>query len=88
MTALYLVYTMPNCPDCKNAKELLEREGVAFREVKKFTPQELIEKVGPVRSLPQIILDNASGQYHIGGFKDLVAFVRDGYPVDVARKIA
>jgi len=72
MTALYIVYTMPNCPDCKNAKDLLTRKGLEFSEVTQFTPQELVEKVGPVRTLPQIIMDNASGQYHVGGYKDLV----------------
>lgn len=86
--SLYTVYTMPNCPDCKNAKDLLHRKGKSFDEVTEFTPQELIEKVGPVRSLPQIILKDESGEYHVGGYKDLTNFLLLE-PVNVAtlRKI-
>lgn len=73
MLNLYTIYTMPNCPDCKSAKELFIREGLSFIEVTEFTPAELIEKVGPVRTLPQIIV-KGSETFHIGGYKDLLSY--------------
>lgn len=71
----YTVYTMPNCPDCKNAKDLLNRKGFSFEEVTEFTPQELVERVGPVRTLPQILVKNEHGLWHVGGYKDLAVYV-------------
>lgn len=70
----YIVYTMSNCPDCKNAKDLLKRKGLEFTEVTEFTPQELVAEVGPVRTLPQIIeVGEGERKAHVGGYKDLVA---------------
>lgn len=79
----YTVFTMQNCPDCKNAKDLLTRKGLIFNEVSEFTPQVLIDRVGPVRSLPQIILhedgnNDHAGEYHVGGYKDLVDMFANG----------
>lgn len=82
----YVVYTMPNCPDCKNAKAFLEREGINFKEVTDFTREELIELVGPVRTLPQIIQVRVDKQthemtkYHVGGYKDLVKLFAGDHP--------
>lgn len=78
MPVHYTVFSMPNCPDCKNAKDLLTREGHSFtvrgegEGETPFTPEELIALVGPVRTLPQIILTNDHGTYHVGGYRDLV----------------
>lgn len=69
----YTIYTMPNCPHCVAAKELFKREGLEFTEVKEFTREELLELVGPVRTLPQILVKNDDGLFHIGGFSDLQA---------------
>lgn len=71
----YTVYTMPNCPDCKNAKDLLNREGYKFSEVSEFTYEHLIDIVGPVRTLPQITVQNDDGLFHVGGYKDLVKVI-------------
>lgn len=73
---MYTVYSMPNCPDCKNAKDLLLREGKEFAEKiagKDFTREELVELLGPVRTLPQITVRNEEGLFHIGGYRDLAA---------------
>lgn len=76
--SLYTVYTMPNCPDCKNAKDLLHRKGKSFDEVTEFTREELINLVGPVRTLPQILVKNEQGLWHVGGYKDLVTYIAAG----------
>lgn len=74
MLSTYTIYTMQNCPDCKSAKDLFIREGLNFVEVTEFTPAELIEKVGPVRTLPQIIVTSGLESFHIGGYKDLLSY--------------
>lgn len=87
MTKSYIVYTMPNCPDCKNSKDLLTRKGLSFVEVTEFSPQELIDKVGPIRTLPQILMvdagdhDHAGAVYHVGGYKDLTDHLLTGAKV-------
>lgn len=85
----YTVYTMPNCPDCKNAKQFLESRGCEFDEVTEFTPSELRELVGPVRSLPQIIFTRGgtNERYHVGGYKDLTKFMTDAQPFELARRL-
>lgn len=72
---MFVVYTMPNCPHCVGAKELLKSKGLAFEEKiagKHFSREALIGWLGPVRTLPQIVRKNEEGQWvHIGGFTDL-----------------
>lgn len=72
---MFIVYSMHNCPHCIGAKELLKARGESF-EVKMagedFTREELVEKLGPVRTLPQIVQEQPNGETkHIGGFTDL-----------------
>lgn len=73
MMSQYTIYTMPNCPHCVAAKELFKREGLQFTEITDFTPEQLIAAVGPVRTLPQIILEGSERQ-HIGGYTDLLKY--------------
>lgn len=72
MSAHFTIYTMPGCPHCVSAKQLLEREGKIFQEMTEFTKEELQALVGPVRTLPQIIMTTSEGKFHIGGYTDLV----------------
>ena len=56
-----VIYTQPWCPYCSRAKKLLERKGVAFREIKAphGTPEreESIQRSGGRTSVPQIFID-------------------------------
>lgn len=71
---MFTVYSMTNCPHCVGAKELLKSKGFKIR-VKEagvdFQREELVELVGPVRTLPQIILEEDGITMHIGGFSEL-----------------
>lgn len=74
---MFTMYTMPNCPHCIGAKELLKSKGFQPSERiagKHFQRQELIDLLGPVRTLPQIILEQEGKMLHIGGFSDLQAY--------------
>lgn len=75
---MFTVYSMPNCPDCMNAKNLLKREGMEFVEKvagQDFTREELVQLVGPVRTLPQITRATSEGLFHVGGYRDLVSLM-------------
>lgn len=75
MESKYVVYSMPNCPDCMNAKNLLKREGKEFIEKlagQDFGRDELLDLLGPVRTLPQITVETQDGLFHVGGYRDLV----------------
>lgn len=74
----YTIYTMPNCPHCVAAKELFKRDGLEYTEITEFTREELQSVVGPVRTLPQILVKNEHGTWHVGGFTDLQVYRNSG----------
>lgn len=72
-----VVYTTAECPYCLQAKRLLERKGVDYREVDVGADparrREMMEASGR-RSVPQILIGGES----IGGFDDLRALEQSG----------
>jgi glutaredoxin 3 len=71
------IYTTPYCPYCVNAKRLLERKGVAYREINVANDTQLrieMEQRSRRRTVPQIWID----EYHVGGCDDLYALERAG----------
>jgi len=78
MAKKVIVYSKDYCPYCKRAKALLTQKGVNFTNIEignnaKLT-QEMVEKAGGRRTVPQIFIDNI----HIGGSDDLFALERAG----------
>lgn len=75
--ARVLMYTTAVCPFCVNAKKLLAQKGVTPEEIRvDQNPQlreEMMKKSGQ-RTVPQIWI----GDYHVGGFTDLLALDRQG----------
>ena len=70
----FTIFTMNPCPHCVNAKELLTREEQSYIERDTFTREELQALVGPVRTLPQIVVRTDEGKFHVGGYTDLIAY--------------
>jgi len=73
------IYTKNYCPYCVKAKSLLKRKGVSeFSEIDitndEKLQQEMIEKSGGRRSVPQIFI----GEKSIGGCDDLYALENAG----------
>jgi len=72
------IYTQDWCGFCARAKQLLERKGVAYREIDapNGTPEraEATRRSGGRTTVPQIFI----GGRHIGGCDDLVALDREG----------
>ncbi len=72
------LYTTPYCPYCLDAKDLLRRKGVDFKEINVAgapdRKSEMIARAGGRTSVPQIFV----GSTHVGGCDDLYALDRDG----------
>lgn len=65
-----IIYTAPSCPFCARAKQLLEKKGLSYKEIRieadTALREEMVAKSGR-QSVPQIFIN---GQ-HIGGYDDL-----------------
>lgn len=72
-----VIYTTRICPYCVRAKMLLQRKGVAYKEVDVSNDpaerQALVERTRQ-RTVPQIFINGE----HIGGCDDLYALDRAG----------
>ena len=65
------VFSSPDCGYCKRAKALLERRGLAYRELDIATSSanmdEFRRRLPRAKAIPQIFIDGR----HIGGYEDL-----------------
>ena len=70
------MYSTAWCGFCARARSLLERKGIAFREIDADEAEaraEMVTRSGK-RSVPQIFI----GPRHVGGFEELYALERSG----------
>lgn len=71
------IYTKSYCPHCKNAKKILGRMGLAYREIEVDDDQvlfiEMLER-SQRRTVPQIFV----GDIHVGGNDDLLKAISTG----------
>ena len=77
MSVDVVLYTTPNCSYCVQAKRLLVRKGIAYREIDVSRDGALRTEVmarSGQRTVPQIWI----GEYHVGGFDELYALERAG----------
>jgi len=72
------VYTIPYCPYCTSAKELLRRKGADFIEINvagdRALRARMVERAGGRMTVPQIFI----GDTHVGGCDDLYALDEAG----------
>jgi glutaredoxin 3 len=73
-----VIYSTTWCGYCARARGLLDRKGVAYREIKlDETPAEretMMNRAGGRRSVPQIFI----GERHVGGYDELSELERSG----------
>jgi glutaredoxin 3 len=73
-----VVYTTPYCFFCRAAKDLLQGEGLSFKEIDVSRDEALRSSMsarsGGRRTVPQIFI----GPSHIGGFQELFELKRAG----------
>ena len=70
------MYSTAWCGFCARARSLLQRKGIAFREIDVDDAEaraEMMTRSGK-RSVPQIFI----GPRHVGGFEELYALERSG----------
>ena len=70
-----IVYSSAHCPYCVMAKQLLDRKGVSYEEIRVDldpSKREEMMKKSRQRTVPQIFINNKA----IGGYTDLVAIDR------------
>ena len=71
------IYTSNACPFCIRAKNLLDKKGVAYRELRVDQNPEYAEaavrKSGGMTSVPQIFIDDV----HVGGSDELHVLERE-----------
>lgn len=71
------VWSQPNCTYCTQAKALLAKAGIQYKEyvigIDGYSKKDLIDRVPNARTVPQIFLD---GQY-VGGFTELRKLLAD-----------
>ena len=69
------VYSTARCPYCVMAKQLLERKGVNYKEIRVDTDpakrQEMMKK-SRQRTVPQVFINNEA----VGGYTDLLTLER------------
>jgi glutaredoxin 3 len=72
------IYTIRYCPYCQDAKELLSRKGVVFREIdasgNRDIRRQMIERTNGRSTFPQIFV----GATHVGGCDELYALEAAG----------
>jgi glutaredoxin 3 len=72
-----VMYTAAGCFYCDGARNLLTKKGVEFSEIrvdKEPGMREEMEQRSQRNTVPQIFI----GDYHVGGFDDLVDLDMDG----------
>lgn len=73
-----IIYTTPICPYCAQAKKLLDKKGVSYKEIDISQDaqlrEEMMTKSGGRRTVPQIFINNQ----HIGGCDDLYNLEQKG----------
>ena len=72
-----IMYSTDWCGYCQRARNLLERKGATYREIKidedAKQREEMMQRSGR-RTVPQIFI----GEHHVGGYDDLAALDRAG----------
>ena len=65
-----LLFTTRTCPNCKAAKELLDRAGICYTPVLAEERPELAEEYG-VRQAPTVVLSGAGEPRLMAGLSDI-----------------
>ena len=73
-----VVYSTAWCGYCDRAKALLERKGLAYRDIRvdedPAERQAMLARTGGRRTVPQVFI----GDRHVGGFDELYALDKAG----------
>ena len=79
---MYTIYGKGNCPNCENAKKLLESKNIEFEYITINAASEevkLLENIAgkSIKSVPQIIRTENGFSEYIGGLKELMEDIKN-----------
>ena len=72
-----IIYSTRICPYCMRAKNFFEKKNITFDEIRIDQDPAQMQKMMEIskrQSVPQIFI----GDYHVGGFDDLIEHDMDG----------
>ena len=69
-----LLFTTPSCPNCKLAKALLEKEGVAYEVLIAEEHPDLVAKYG-IKQAPTLVIETAAGTENFRGVSDIKGYL-------------
>jgi glutaredoxin 3 len=73
-----VIYTTAHCPYCIRARNLLDKKGVNYTDLRiddnPALRPEMIERANGRTSVPQIFIDD----FHVGGFDDMAELDVEG----------
>jgi len=79
---MYTIYSKPNCPQCDQAKLLLEMKGEKFNvihldvgqqkqaDAKYISRDDLLKKIPTARMMPQIVKQETNGEKYVGSYQE------------------
>ena len=79
-----IIYSTRICPYCVRAKNFFEKKGIPYKDIMVDQDPEQLQKMmekSQRQSVPQIFI----GDYHVGGFDDLIAHDMDDKIEDLLR---
>ena len=79
------VYMGPRCAFCDDAKRLLTRNNITYKEInialEEGKMDEMLKKSNGKRTIPQIFFDD----YHVGGFEELRALEKENKLINLLK---
>jgi glutaredoxin 3 len=79
-----MLYTTDRCRSCVGAKKLLEKRGIAYREINLSRDPDaraLLERLTGMFTFPQVVV----GERAVGGFTKLLEADREGRLAELVR---
>jgi glutaredoxin len=80
---MYTIYSKPNCPQCDQAKLLLDTKGEEYNVIhldvgqpkqnnlKYISREDLLKKIPTARMMPQIIKQHLDAEHYVGSYQEL-----------------
>ena len=86
MKSEFILYIKTKCPFCQKAKSLLEENNYPFRSLALDDYQHILEGIKDLygwQTVPMIFRKEDKNYHLIGGYNDLVMYLRDEGRLDV-----
>ncbi|MCR5079393.1 MAG: ribonucleoside triphosphate reductase [Bacilli bacterium] len=76
-----MLFTSPTCPNCKTAKMLLDREGIAYRQLNAIENKELTEAYG-IKQAPTLLVPNGTSYIAYDNASQIKGYIESTHKKD------